>query len=257
LTSVKFKQKPFSINFAFDNLTEADIRQLKQIFGVTDGLYELSFDERPYVVYDVKVQGVPTLKTICFDGKDGARVYKGEGTIQFVSYNPCGHTPTKLWQKIEGNRWEYIEADGRYLKNYDEEWYSTKNEWASASYLPSGDVSLSGWQNYMGSTPLFAKDRTFEKGINKGHAPAPFVVSISGKVAKDTELAVGATSIVVKEECENLRWDSKIGLVTGKVGNETRSIKYSGNAVGAIPITFTEIPMNILNGVIEYQWWYY
>jgi hypothetical protein len=74
------KNRTFSISFAFDELTESGIRGLQQLFNGKD-IKELIFDERPYVAYDAKVTGTPTIKAICFDDKNGNRVYKGEGTI--------------------------------------------------------------------------------------------------------------------------------------------------------------------------------
>ena len=63
-----YTQRPFSINIAFDELTEAQFRKLQQVFG-TKELGKLIFDERPYKYYMVK-SGNPQLKYICF-GKEG------------------------------------------------------------------------------------------------------------------------------------------------------------------------------------------
>lgn len=93
------KQRQFSISFAFDQLTEQQFRELRQLFSKKE-LVELSFDERPYVVYSVKPTGTPTLKTVCFENDDYERVYKGEGTLSLVAYYPYGHTPTVLWGKL-------------------------------------------------------------------------------------------------------------------------------------------------------------
>ena len=88
------KQRQFSVNIAFDNMSEVTYCEMRKWLSGKE-IGELSFDERPYVVYGAKVTGTPTLKTICFD-EDGKRVYKGEGTVQFTCYYPYGHTSTKL-----------------------------------------------------------------------------------------------------------------------------------------------------------------
>ena len=93
------KQRQFSVDIAFDNIPEETYREMRKWLNGKE-VGELSFDERPYVVYGAKVTGTPTLKTLCFE-EDGKRVYKGEGTIQFTSYYPYGHTPTKLFVEKE------------------------------------------------------------------------------------------------------------------------------------------------------------
>lgn len=89
------KQKNFNINFAFEEITDATLRSLKQwLNGKEQG--DLWFEEEPYKVYTAKVTGTPTLKTICFDkwvDNTKTRVYRGEGTVQFVCYWPYAHTP--------------------------------------------------------------------------------------------------------------------------------------------------------------------
>lgn len=79
------KQKQFTVNFAFDSLTESQLRQLKILFAGKE-VYDFSFDETPYIVYSAKVTGAPSIKAICFDEKDTGsettkRIYKGEGTV--------------------------------------------------------------------------------------------------------------------------------------------------------------------------------
>ena len=192
-------------------------------------MHELSFDERPYIVYDAKVTGTPTLKFICFD-ENGQRIYKGEGTVQFTAYYPYGHTPTKLFNE----NGELVEMDGRLLKNYNKTWYTTKDEWAEASYL---------------------SEDTFKIGLNKGHVPAPFVVNITGEIKAGRELVVGAESITINQDCDSLFWNSKTGAVLDGAGV---AVDYSGNSLVKIPVAFTPININIGDdAVIDYQYWYY
>lgn len=82
-----YTQKSFSINFAFDNLTEREKRNLAIIFG-TDQISSLWFDEEPYKQYYVLTNNTLQLKTIAFDAEDGSRIYKGEGSIQLTAYYP-------------------------------------------------------------------------------------------------------------------------------------------------------------------------
>ena len=82
-------QRNFTIDFAFDDLREEDLRRLKQYLSFK-GLQQLIFDETPYKKYYVKCQNPPVLKYIPFSGLESMMVYKGEGSVTFVAYNPYG-----------------------------------------------------------------------------------------------------------------------------------------------------------------------
>ena len=64
-----FRSKQFSINFAFDSLTEGQLRNLRQVFGYKH-TGALIFDERPYKQYLVKVSNVPELNYVCIDQQE-------------------------------------------------------------------------------------------------------------------------------------------------------------------------------------------
>ena len=105
-----YTQRQFSINIAFDGLTEKQFRELQQVFG-TKELGKLVFDERPYKYYMVK-SSKPQLKYICF-GKDGERIYKGEGTLTFTAYYPFAKSVFKFLNEYGNkNKDEWKEASG-------------------------------------------------------------------------------------------------------------------------------------------------
>lgn len=83
-----FSQKPFSIDFAFDDLRDEDILRLRKVLGFK-GVQPLIFDETPYKKYMVKCSAPPTLKFIGFDLNE-VKVYKGEGSVNLVAYYPFG-----------------------------------------------------------------------------------------------------------------------------------------------------------------------
>lgn len=103
-----YTQRQFNIPIAFDNMSEAQFRKLRQVIG-DKKMVKLVFDEAPYKYYSVKSTGSPTLKYICFDVEDDTsngsvddvyaqtstaatkRVYKGEGTLNFIAYDPFGY----------------------------------------------------------------------------------------------------------------------------------------------------------------------
>jgi phage-related protein len=122
------RAQKFSINFAFDSLTEAQLRRWKQ-FCNNPNLEDLIFDELPYKVYTAKITGRPILKYVAFD-ENGERVYKGEGTLEFTCYHPYAHTPrmsTKrgIWRVVKGEA-DVGFLDGKTLNNYDELTFVTK-----------------------------------------------------------------------------------------------------------------------------------
>ena len=85
--STVHNQKPFSIDFAFDDLREEDIRRLKQIFSFK-GVQPLIFDEYSYKKYYVKCSSPPVLKFIPFSDLGDVLNYKGEGSVNLVAFYP-------------------------------------------------------------------------------------------------------------------------------------------------------------------------
>ena len=112
-----YTQRQFSIQIAFDSLTEDNLRKLKRWLG-DKKIKDFIFDEVPYKAYRAKVTGSATIKHLCFT-EDGARVYKGEGTIQFTCYEPFA----RLRKEVGSNTKEFYSIDK----------YPTMEEWIKAS----------------------------------------------------------------------------------------------------------------------------
>ena len=108
-----YSNRSWNISIAFDSMTELQLRRLRQVFNAK-AVGELIFDECPYKAYSAKVQAPPQLKYLCFD-EGNRRVYKGEGTIQLISYKP------------------YARSVNKYLNQYLLDLYPNKSEWAEAS----------------------------------------------------------------------------------------------------------------------------
>ena len=133
-----FTQRQFSVSFAYDNLTERQIAQLRTHFG-DKKIHDLTFDERPYKTYRAKVTGTATLKYIAFDEGEGReRVYKGEGTIQFTCYQPYAIC-SKKWidQYSETNKDEWRAAAGL---AYSSEGYDTISNMNTIRLYNPGDI---------------------------------------------------------------------------------------------------------------------
>lgn len=123
-----YTQKIFDIPIAFDSVTEKQLRLLKQVLSNTEP-QDLIFDETPYKVYKVKINGTPNLKYICFE-ENGERIYKGEGTLNFIAYFPYARSRFKYEEKYNLYNipeWDFI--------------YNNKNEWIEASGIEGKTVN--------------------------------------------------------------------------------------------------------------------
>ena len=117
--------------------------------------------------------------------------------------------------------------------------YPNKAEWASA-FL----------QNY--------QTNINNKGNNGGDISAPFKVILSRTVAAETTFKVGNCEITTKQACSNLEWDSKTGLVLGKIGSieDKIPIAYTGTSYGTLAVGANTIDIPS-DATLDYQFWYY
>ena len=110
-----YTQKQFTISYAFDTLTEDQLKQLKEVFG-DKKIHDLIFDETPYKIYRAKVTGTASIKHIPFGEGSKNRIYKGEGSIQFTAYEPHARCTNKY-------------LNDEYYKDFDniDEWRDAAN----------------------------------------------------------------------------------------------------------------------------------
>lgn len=104
--------RSFQVDMAFDSLTEEDIRDIREWLT---GVHSLVFDERPYIQYMCILNSAPQLKYLTFE-ENGERIYKGELSVNFVSYLPYGYS-------IDGKKF----IDDFLDENFE--------EWSNASHL--------------------------------------------------------------------------------------------------------------------------
>lgn len=89
--------KKWTINIAFDNVTETMQREIENWLSSKE-LSDLTFDERPYKSYSAKLESRPSITWICFDEPkkthscSAPRIYKGEGTLNFVAPFPYAYS---------------------------------------------------------------------------------------------------------------------------------------------------------------------
>ncbi len=177
-----YTQRPFNIPIAFDNMTEVQFRRLRQIIG-TKKMLRLVYDEMPYKYYSVKPTGTPNLKYICFDNNDGSRVYKGEGTLSFVAYDPFGYARAlsiaelTLPKNIQG------------LNLNTSQWSITINDDTGSYNYPLPDETQTGaWVSSNGAGTLSGL-------VNSGDLPCDYQIIC----VPDAPPATGGQEIVITD----------------------------------------------------------
>ena len=220
-----YKNRQFSVSFAFDDLSEEKFFELQKVFNGKE-IKDLIFDELPYKAYSAKVTGTPQLKALCFDKDENTRVYKGEGTVQFTCYFPFAHTPNWVWH-LSGGKVIAIGADGRLFSSYEKNIYTTKEQWLAASGMLKNETVVTH---------------------NRGQLPAPFIVDgASGTVS------VAGNSINIPND-SNCTWDSKTGLVYKTDNGKKTAVYYTGNSCATIPVGE---PAQANIGTLTFQYLYY
>ena len=209
-----YTQRQFNINIAFDELTEKQFRELQQVFG-TKELGKLVFDERPYKYYMVK-SGKPQLKYICF-GKEGERIYKGEGTLTFTAYYP------------------FAKSIFKFLNEYGNK---NKNEWKEASGMKAEKGTYDIVSN-KGSISVY----------NAGDLETDFILKFSLPVDNtpigDTKITLSKENVGKVEAFLDLNGFSKKGADTGFQINTKTNLIEGFNAEGLTGTLYNE---NITQG---------
>ena len=173
------KEREFEIAIAFDGLSETNIRTLANTFAPSE-MGALIFDELPYKVYYAKLKDAPKFSIIPFLDGSGARVYKGETTLNFICYDPKAYSRFKfldeynmtsipIWATNAGN----------------------KSEWDTSSRLLSTQSTVDKWFYNLNTVTVY----------NPGDKEAPFKIYVQGvyngsttKYDYDFKLAITGTT---------------------------------------------------------------
>lgn len=222
--------REFVINFAFDDLDDDKIEQLKETFDTTK-VGPLWFAEYPFKVYEAKVKTPVVLKYLCFD-ENGVNKYKGEGTVNFICYQPYARTPDYVsWGWDESEQTYLGLEDGRLLNSYGG--FKNQELWEKISNLP---------------LELNPKN-------NCGQIPAPFIVT-KNKMEAGEKIQIGDCWFETINTVENVQWDSKTGVV---IANGS-PIRVNGKTIGKIPTgNFDTLVQGNYNEdyTLTYHYWYY
>lgn len=141
--------RSFQVDMAFDSLTEEDIRDIREWLT---GAHSLIFDERPYIQYMCMLNSAPQLKYLTFE-ENGQRIYKGELSVNFVSYLPYGYS-------IDGKKF----IDDFLDENFE--------EWSNASHLV--------YKNFYKGETLYTYDKFEGNNVyvyNGGDVEADYVLT--------------------------------------------------------------------------------
>lgn len=111
----QYNAKPIKVPVAFDNLTEEGFEKLKRLLANKKPTY-LWFDETPYKQWLVKSATAQKFKWVCFDetrNEKEARIYKGEGTLEFTCFSPYAESRTLFLDDKISDVWVWEYQDGR------------------------------------------------------------------------------------------------------------------------------------------------
>ena len=223
-----YTQRQFSINIAFDELTEKQFRELQQVFG-TKELGKLVFDERPYKYYMVK-SSKPQLKYICF-GEDGERIYKGEGTLTFTAYYPFAKSVFKFLEK------ETEKETGKEVYVLRKT-YPNIEEWAEASGMKA--------QGILDTIPAEPTENTYPISVyNAGDLETDFILKFNGAPSNAINIALGQQDVGNKKALLNLKKFSLKNTDTGFQINTKTNLIEGFNAEGLTGTLYNE---NITQG---------
>ena len=238
--------RSFQVDMAFDSLTEEDIRDIREWLT---GAHSLIFDERPYIQYMCILNSAPQLKYLTFE-ENGERIYKGELSVNFVSYLPYGYSidgKKFIDDFLDENFEEWSNASHLAYKNfYEGETLRTydKFEGNNVYVYNGGDVEA----DYV-LTCYFTEGATAKISIND----VSYEFSLRSKSANSTHLELSVNSKLQYARCRDVNIAN--GVITGISDYEIMlpSTEMFKIPVGQSLITCTNIDTSAPN-VIDYKY---
>ena len=238
--------RSFQVDMAFDSLTEEDIRDIREWLT---GAHLLIFDERPYIQYMCILNSAPQLKYLTFE-ENGERIYKGELSVNFVSYLPYGYSidgKKFIDDFLDENFEEWSNASHLAYKNfYEGETLRTydKFEGNNVYVYNGGDVET----DYV-LTCYFSEGATAKISMND----VSYEFSLRAKSANSTHLELSVNSKLQYARCRDVNIAN--GVITGISDYEIMlpSTEMFKIPVGQSLITCTNIDTSAPN-VIDYKY---
>ena len=238
--------RSFQVDMAFDSLTEEDIRDIREWLT---GAHSLIFDERPYIQYMCILNSAPQLKYLTFE-ENGERIYKGELSVNFISYLPYGYSIDEkkfIDDFLDENFEEWSNASHLAYKNfYEGERLHTydKFEGNNVYVYNGGDVEA----DYV-LTCYFTEGATTKISMND----VSYEFSLRAKSANSTHLELSVNSKLQYARCRDVNIAN--GVITGISDYEIMlpSTEMFKIPVGQSLITCTNIDTSAPN-VIDYKY---
>ena len=238
--------RSFQVDMAFDSLTEEDIRDIREWLT---GAHSLIFDERPYIQYMCILNSAPQLKYLTFE-ENGERIYKGELSVNFVSYLPYGYSidgKKFIDDFLDENFEEWSNASHLAYKNfYEGEILHTydKFEGNNVYVYNGGDVEA----DYV-LTCYFTEGATAKISMND----VSYEFSLRAKSANSTHLELSVNSKLQYARCRDVNIAN--GVITGisDYAIMLPSTEMFKIPVGQSLITCTNIDTSAPN-VIDYKY---
>ena len=238
--------RSFQVDMAFDSLTEEDIRDIREWLT---GVHSLIFDERPYIQYMCILNSALQLKYLTFE-ENGERIYKGELSVNFVSYLPYGYSidgKKFIDDFLDENFEEWSNASHLAYKNfYEGETLRTydKFEGNNVYVYNGGDVEA----DYV-LTCYFSEGATAKISMND----VSYEFSLRAKSANSTHLELSVNSKLQYARCRDVNIAN--GVITGISDYEIMlpSTEMFKIPVGQSLITCTNIDTSAPN-VIDYKY---
>ena len=238
--------RSFQVDMAFDSLTEEDIRDIREWLT---GAHSLIFDERPYIQYMCILNSAPQLKYLTFE-ENRERIYKGELSVNFVSYLPYGYSidgKKFIDDFLDENFEEWSNASHLAYKNfYEGETLRTydKFEGNNVYVYNGGDVEA----DYV-LTCYFSEGATAKISMND----VSYEFSLRAKSANSTHLELSVNSKLQYARCRDVNIAN--GVITGISNYEIMlpSTEMFKIPIGQSLITCTNIDTSAPN-VIDYKY---
>lgn len=191
-----YSTREIPISFAFCELTEEQLAQLKKVFN-DKKIHDLILDEEPYKIWSAKLTGVSTVRHLCFE-REGQRFYSGEGSFVFTTYTP------------------FARSKHKYIEDYTEE---NIYEWKEASKIPSRIKNgVTREQNNMCYI------------YNAGDIEMPFKIKMPIRSSEQSEISCDSDSFKIrpvgaKGEDTHIIFDSHRNVLIGYNDNTKKETK--------------------------------
>lgn len=232
----EYGSRSFSINIAYDSLREEQIRKIRQIF-YEKKTHELVFDEYPYKIFDVVIQNPPQIKFLCFDDDFGKRVYKGEGTLSFICYNPYAKAKYKFLEDYSGTITNTLpqEVISWYRRDSNlDEWIASSGIISKYQTVFSGDISadieIDKFAVVFGNNGFYTYNPSdiavpFKMAIvfPSGRKLTTFSLSLK-EVSSGLEKRIVFDTITAENGDNGILIDGERGIVVGSAGTTAKEI---------------------------------